>query len=257
MKNKLKELIKTAFEKFSIGITSSYRLQELMDHEKDINVFLNLPNEKTAKLISLIEMSKSQLKQDLFVLSELNFKNDGFFVEFGATNGIDLSNTYILEKEFGWKGILAEPAKYWHDDLKSNRSCNIETNCVWRNSNSVLNFNETNVKEVSTISAFNNSDGHKKARTTGTNYNVHSISLINLLDKYNAPKTIDYLSIDTEGSEYDILSTFDFSKYQFSVITCEHNYTRNREKIFYLLTNNGYVRKNIGSSKFDDWYVKL
>ena len=52
--------------------------------------------------------------QHLFDLSELEFKRNGFFVEFGAANGIDLSNTYLLETEFSWTGILAEPATYGH-----------------------------------------------------------------------------------------------------------------------------------------------
>jgi len=77
-----------------------------------------------------------------------------------------------------------------------------------------------------------------------------------LLDKYKAPGTIDFLSIDTEGSEYEILRNFEFNKYQFRVITCEHNYGPGREEIFALLTGHGYVRKFEELSTFDDWYVK-
>ena len=73
--------------------------------------------------------------------------------------------------------------------------------------------------------------------------------------KYNAPKNIDYLSIDTEGTEFEILSNFDFSKHSFHVITCEHNYTPICQRIFKLLSNNGYVRQYEELSKWDDWYV--
>ena len=66
---------------------------------------------------------------------------------------------------------------------------------------------------------------------------------MNTEQKYNAPKNIDYLSIDTEGSEYEILKTFDFDKYNSKVITCEHNYTPARNKIYSLLSANGYQRK--------------
>lgn len=86
-------------------------------------------------------------------------------------------------------------------------------------------------------------------------YDVQTISLVDLLDKYNAPAIIDYLSIDTEGSEYEILKEFNFSKYRFNVITCEHNHTSAREKIFNLLTANGYVCKFRNLSMCDDWYV--
>ena len=76
-----------------------------------------------------------------------------------------------------------------------------------------------------------------------------------MLDKYSAPHLIDYLSIDTEGSEYKILAAHDFSSYIFKVITCEHNHTPSRQKIHELLTGKGYTRKFEDVSKFDDWYI--
>lgn len=219
--------------------------------------FLDLTKEEILKHITSYEHAKAQFKQDIFVLRELNFKKNGFFVEFGATDGFKFSNSHLLEKRFNWNGIVAEPAKHWHEDLKANRNCYIETDCVWIDSKTVLNFNETEHKPLSTINDFSNSDRHKKRRTNGKNYDVNSISLLDLLVKYNAPKNIDYLSIDTEGSEYDILSHFDFSKYTFKVITCEHNYTKNRDKIYELLKGQGYARKYEALSKCDDWYVKM
>jgi FkbM family methyltransferase len=205
--------------------------------------------------IQNIQTSKSQIAQDLFVLSQLGFKKNGYFIEFGATNGIDLSNTYLLEKKFDWKGILAEPAKKWHKELSCNRSAHIEKDCVWTVSDQILSFNEVSIGELSTIDTFSNSDMHSITRDRGLIYDVKTISLNDLLEKYNAPKSIDYLSIDTEGSEFEILSGFDFSEYKIKVITCEHNYTNNRQKIFDLLTSNGYERKHEELSQFDDWYV--
>ena len=84
---------------------------------------------------------------------------------------------------------------------------------------------------------------------------VNTISLIALLKKYNAPKEIDYLSVDTEGSELDILSAFDFNEYRFNCITIEHNFTENREKLKFLLEQNGYKRVFEHLSKWDDWYI--
>lgn len=205
--------------------------------------------------IQNIHLSKAQIAQDLFVLSELGFKKNGFFVEFGATNGVQLSNTHLLETEFSWTGILAEPARNWHKELKKNRTAFIEKDCVWRTSNETLTFNEVESGELSTLDSFSQSDGFKKARQKGKKYQVKTISLNDLLAKYNAPKMIDYLSIDTEGSEFDILSAFDFNKHKFKVITCEHNFAENREKIHSLLTENGYLRKHTDLSQFDDWYI--
>lgn len=200
--------------------------------------------------------SRSQLFQDLFVLSETNGKEDGFFVEFGATNGVDLSNTYLLEKRYGWTGILAEPARYWGEQLRKNRNVTIDFRCVWSESGKKLEFNETESRELSTIDVFSSRDAHAGRRESGLRYYIETVSLLDLLKQNNAPQVIDYLSIDTEGSELDILSAFDFSKYDIKIITCEHNYTSDREKIHLLLTANGYQRKYTDLSFFDDWYVR-
>ena len=266
----LKSLIKKSLGKFDIDISrqgavqrlisQNARLQQLVIEKSrgsdDLELLFSVPDQDAPKLLKVLGKSKSQLRQDLFVLSELDFKGAGFFVEFGATNGIDLSNTHLLEKEFGWTGILAEPAKCWHQDLRANRNSHIDTDCVWRDSNSILNFNEVDSAELSTINSYSSADHHQESRREGKTYDVKTISLVDLLKKYDAPRLIDYLSIDTEGSEFEILNSFDFDKYEFKIITCEHNFTSKREEIFMLLTSKGYVRKFEKLSKFDDWYVK-
>jgi FkbM family methyltransferase len=208
-------------------------------------------------LFQLLGKSKSQLRQDLFVLSETAYKKEGYFVEFGATDGLALSNTYLLETEFSWKGILAEPAIVWKKDLRKNRpDASIETLCVWENSDSWLSFNEANSPELSSIDTFNENK-NRNTRRTGKKYEVQTISLNDLLRKHNSPKYIDYMSIDTEGSEYKILSTLNFKEFSFGIITVEHNYAPQRELIFNLLTMNGYKRRYQNISYFDDWYTKI
>lgn len=198
---------------------------------------------------------RSQFGQDVFALMEHHFKRDGFFVEFGATNGVDISNSYLLEKDFGWRGILAEPGKVWHDALRANRRAQICTDCVWARSGETLEFLESSEPELSTIMEHYNSDGRNRMKRKQATYAVETISLNDLLARYDAPRHVDYLSIDTEGSEFEILEQLDFEKYSFGVITCEHNYQDAREKIHALLTSKGYVRKLIGASNCDDWYV--
>ena len=208
-----------------------------------------------------LKLSKAQLKQDIFVLDQLQLKEDGYFVEFGATNGILNSNTWLLENHFNWTGILAEPSIYWHDQLHKNRSCHIDTACIWTESNQSVLFNEVDpnvthyANELSTIDVFSGCDTHADVRSFGKKYPVSTLSLLDLLKKYSAPQQIDYLSIDTEGSELEILQAFDFNQYTIKIITCEHNYTPAREHIHDFLEKKGYVRKLEQFSAWDDWYI--
>lgn len=219
--------------------------------------FLNyLSADSLKEAIRIVGLAKSQIHQDIFVLVLLDFKRKGFFIEFGATNGVDFSNTWLLESEFGWEGILAEPSKQWHHELQNNRQCHISNKCVWKSSNESIIFNEVHQSGFSTIDSFSSDDHHFLSRKKGTKYSVETVSLNDLLSSFNAPKKIDYLSIDTEGSEYDILSTLDFCTWDISIISVEHNFTYSREKIRTLLEENNYKRVLTTVSEFDDWYVK-
>lgn len=201
------------------------------------------------------ERSKAQLKQDLFVLAESNFKRNGFFVEFGATDGCSLSNTFILEKDFNWSGILVEPGKIWQEELNKNRKVFIDHNCVWSSSGEKLVFNEVERPSLSSVKGYERKEDRKIGKLNNKKYEVNTITLYDLLKKYNAPKVVDYLSIDTEGSEFEILRDFKFKEYKFRVITVEHNFTPNREKIYDLLTSQGYERVHENISFFDDWFI--
>ena len=235
-----------------------FRIQRFVENNasRDLRFFLALPPRVRHKLLKNLPKSKSQLLQDLLVLYLTDFKRNGYFVEFGATNGIDLSNTYLLESEFDWMGILAEPAICWQSELKLNRKAAIEVKCVWSTSGDQIEFNETSIAELSTVASFSYLDLHKTERESGSRYAVETISINNLLSKHKAPHYIDYLSIDTEGSEFEILASLDFEKYSFGVITCEHNFTPQREKIQFLLESQGYSRVFVEISEFDDWYIK-
>jgi FkbM family methyltransferase len=263
LKAKAKKFLKLLFRKLGIGITSYTNLVKLQQKSndrtlQDLTFIRTVCPVNYESMISLLDKSKSQLGQDLFVISESQFKREGYFVEFGATNGIDLSNTYLLETEFLWTGILAEPARVWKKQLEVNRpNTTIETLCIWKDSNSSLSFNETDTPELSTVDSFSDKDDHRYIRRVGRKYNVQTISLNDLLIKNGAPKYIDYLSIDTEGSEYEILKAFNFDEFSFGIITVEHNHTPQRELIFALLTSHGYTRKHEAISAFDDWYIKI
>ena len=248
----MKSLIRSLAEKVGYRVMSAARGQQLDKLELQAPILLD----ELLRLNGSSRRSKAQLRQNIFVLMETGFKREGYFVEFGATDGVHLSNTWLLEKEYDWTGILAEPARVWHEDLRANRSSNIDTDCVYASTGDQIEFNMTHLPELSTIANFSSTDGHASSRKAGAIYKVPTISLEDLLKRHGAPREIDYLSIDTEGSEFSILERFPFDQWMVQIITVEHNYSPTRDKIADLMHRNGYRRKFEGLSRWDDWYVR-
>ena len=243
-----------------IGVEEHKRLMDFVRKQHPIgSLWSVLTDEKRKVIHEFHAFSKSQLAQDLFVLSELGVSDrGGFFVEFGATDGVSLSNSWLLEKKLNWRGILVEPAKIWIDNLKANRTCQIDIRCVSNTSGDVIEFLEANSAELSGIlKHVHASDWAGKSREINCKkYNVETVSLSDLLEQHSAPEVIDFLSVDTEGSEFSILSAVDFNKWKFRVITVEHNYCEPlRSKIRALLLSNGYIQRHPEISKWDDWYI--
>ena len=212
------------------------------------------PSKLISYLLKNLEISKSQQMQDLLAIY-FSGESAGYFVEFGATDGIDLSNTYILEKKYGWQGILAEPARIWSSDLILNRKAHISLKCVYSESNLSVDFLETESTKLSSMLRYAFDDQHFHERASGKTYTVTTVSLNELLCEYEAPIFIEFLSIDTEGSEFSILQAFDFSSRTFGFISVEHNFTENNQKIEELLRRFDYLRILPISSEFDGWYL--
>ncbi len=198
--------------------------------------------------------SYSQIGQDLELLRSCNYKRNGFFIEIGASDGIIFSNTYLLETQYGWKGICVEPIPKRYKSLCKNRPNSIcFDKAVYNVSNEQVIFDIANNFDLlsgisSNIDCHKNSVNENKSQIT-----VTTISLNDLLEKSNAPSFIDYLSLDTEGSELEILKMLDFQKYIIGFIDVEHNYVEpRRTQIRELLISNGY--EYIKENKFDDCY---
>lgn len=200
--------------------------------------------------------SNAQLLQDLWVLHELKEKRNGYFVEFGACDGVTLSNTLLLEKTYGWQGALAEPARTWHAALYRNRNCYISDKCIYQSDGLEVLFNEVDIGELSGVNDVIGNDFHADFRRDARQYPVATISLDRFLSEARAPRRIDYLSIDVEGSEFDVLQSLDFTAHDIALISVEHNFSESRQGIYNLLTGMGYRRRFGQLSLFDDWYVR-
>ena len=98
-------------------------------------------------------------------------------------------------------------------------------------------------------------DTFKEATKDSDRVVLETALLHDLLEESNAPPFIDYFSLDTEGSEKDILESFPFWKYTFGLISVEHNFEEpKRSQIRSILKRNGYrLHKKV---EFDDWYMK-
>lgn len=200
--------------------------------------------------------SKAQLFQDLWAQWVSDERCDGFFVEFGAGDGVHLSNTHLLEQT-GWRGVVAEPNPDFIDRLRANRRCQISDRCVYSQSDLTMAFTTTRIGEFSHLSDVVPADAHQARRAQGAvEVKVRTISLNDLLIQAGAPRRIDYLSVDTEGSELEILRVFDFDRWDVRAISVEHNKTPARAGLYELLTARGYRRQWPQFSRFDDWYVR-
>ncbi len=209
--------------------------------------------------IPLVKQSHSQHFQDLWAAYEARDRapEDCFFVEFGAANGLTISNTYMLEKHFGWSGILAEPNPSFADSIAENRSCIVSSKCVYSESGQTIDFLPARKKMLGRIAHIVPEDKQeKRGQRDADPIPVDTISLNDLLVEHNAPETIQFMSVDTEGSEFHILENFDFSKWDVRTICVEHSYTSARDDLKSLLSAHGYTRKWPSFTGPDDWYVR-
>ena len=200
---------------------------------------------------------KSQNLQDLKILQLLSNKKNGYYVEFGADDGVQNSNSYFLNKIFGWSGLLVEPNPERFKELKRNRQNDFVSNqLIWREKDVELEF--TIAGQLSTISDFEESDFMKNERKRVSTKKMKFLTtdLESVLKNANAPKCIDLLSIDTEGSEFDILEKFNFDQYIFKVICVEHNNDKEKKnKLDSLLISNGYKQDLNFAGGVDAFYV--
>jgi Methyltransferase FkbM domain len=258
----LKEQSRRVLAKGNIAVTKKSTFDRLVQKEQEylrfqsfLSFARHLNSDHVKRALQLLPSSKGEIFQDLFVALCSDREGPGFFVEFGATDGVSGSNTWLLEKELGWNGIVAEPGRGWQPSLAINRNCTIQTDCVWRETGKQLEFTEAVDAGFSTLSAYVGQDRHARHRANGKTYFVKTVSLHEMLKRSDAPKSIDYISIDTEGSEFDILSAFPFGSWDISILSVEHNFRDDRAAIRELMETNGFVHVLPKLSKFDDWYV--
>lgn len=174
-----------------------------------------------------------QYKQDKYCFENfLSHKTRGTFLDIGADDGVRFSNTFFFEKEKGYTGLCIEPRKAAFKKLITNRKCNCE-NIAVDVENREVEFQELFGYGCGLSGIIRNYDPRHVKRIIQEKKNpkhvkseiikVKTRKLQELLNQYNL-YNIDFLSLDIEGGELDILKSIDWEKVRVNVITVENNY---------------------------------
>tara|TARA_B100000575_G_scaffold294364_2_gene309859 strand:+ start:7804 stop:8463 length:660 start_codon:yes stop_codon:yes gene_type:complete len=195
-------------------------------------------------------MFYSQDNQDKY-LENCIFKGykNGLFMDIGAHDGISFNNTLYFEKYNNWTGINVEPIKKVYDKLLINRPNNININSAVCNNDGTAEF-LCNTGYTEMLSGLkNNYDPRHLERLVRENKQMSSITELikvdtkkieTICDEYNI-KHINYLSIDVEGAEFDVIKSINFNKVFIDVIGFENNYNDISIPIIEYLKNNNYI----------------
>lgn len=187
----------------------------------------------------------SQVGQDWLVASLLGCKSSGYFLDLAANDAELLSNTLMLERDFGWNGICIEPNPAYIYGL-SQRKCQVVVGAVGSKTGQEVAFNfEGGVFGGMAGPGFDNKIASANAVSLPT------IELGSLLANLEAPSKIDYLSLDVEGAESIIMTGFPWEKYTFSVITVE----RPKLDLQNMLQQAGYRKLRVNSNFDDETWV--
>ena len=198
----------------------------------------------------------SQLGQDRYLMDEIYpGKRDGYFVDVGAHDGRSISNTWLLERDRGWRGVCVEPLPVEFGKLRAARP---QSHCVQAAVTAEQDSGDVAFTEILNSNMLSGLDAHLPRHVVDSNESrttqVRARTLTSILNETRAPAWIDYLSVDTEGSELEVLRGIDFSRYTFGFVTLEHNYDEpRRTEIREFLAARDYVYHR--PNQWDDDYV--
>ena len=159
---------------------------------------------------------RSQAGQDLWVIGEVfNEKRNGYFLDIGAHDGVYLSNTFILEKRYGWQGLCIEANPDSFLMLQQNRSSKCVNECVGATA-STVGFIKDGV-----MGGMSHHIDQSPQSEAAEAIKLKTKPLEQILQEANAPGDIDYVSCDVEGAEDEVFLNFPFGDYRFKSMTIE------------------------------------
>uniref|UniRef100_A0A6C0F9A7 Methyltransferase FkbM domain-containing protein n=1 Tax=viral metagenome TaxID=1070528 RepID=A0A6C0F9A7_9ZZZZ len=195
-------------------------------------------------------MFYSQDKQDKYLETNIfkGYKN-GFFIDIGAHDGKCINNTLYFEENNNWRGVNVEPIKKVYDRLVVNRPNCININCAVCNNDGKTEF-ICNTGYTEMISGIKDTFDHrhkqrlqrenKKYGSTTEIIEVETKKLETICDSHKISH-INYLSIDVEGAEFEVIKSINFDKVYIDVIGFENNYSNTSIPIIKYLEDKNYV----------------
>ncbi|HPJ25957.1 MAG TPA: FkbM family methyltransferase [Synergistaceae bacterium] len=202
------------------------------------------------------EIYSSQYGQDKFVAEYLfPEKNRGIFVDVGANDGVTLSNSLFFEKQRSWTGLCVEPLPEIFEKLREAREKAFCENVCVSQREGTLDFAMVEGGDMlSGIVETMDKRHHRRIEKEKGHVAIlrlPSLRLQTLLEKYNLDH-VDFLSIDTEGSELEVLHSLDFEKTKVGVICVENN--SGKRDVRRYLEERGFVYY-VTLGDLDDLYV--
>lgn len=200
----------------------------------------------------------SQYNEEYFLLHYFNNKQNGVLVDVGAADGITNSNSRFLIKNNNWSGILIEPHPDYFKNLtdlyENNTNIKLYNNGVF-NKNCVLPFYQFGNSEIGQISTFSEDFRQRQIINYGDKYqtpiNVECLTLAKILSENNL-SNIDYMSVDCEGVDMEVLDSNNWGAFRPKLISVEHSMDENVLNNFMESKNYIKIFKNVGNTFFMD-----
>jgi len=200
-------------------------------------------------------MYYGQHREDVYIEELLSHIKNGVCIEVGAYDGISLSNTLHFE-EMGWKALCIEPIPLAFEKCKTIRKecyqCCISDKDYDDKEFNIFHLNDNLCAISSLVPDDRLIESHKHMITDVTKCNVKVRSLNSLLEELHFPKNIDFISIDTENTELDVLKGIDLNIYNVTLFVIENNF--NEPFIEEYLSQFSYVK--INRIAVNDFYIK-
>lgn len=214
---------------------------------------------RSHRMLSEISGGGGACGQVALIAQLLDYKRGGVFVDIGANDGVEISNTHQLETEYGWTGIAVEPIPSVFEKLRANRRCHLVNGCVTPQAGRAKFIEMVGGTHMLSTLAINDTGLtarrlRKSAKRHGADLREIDVSchtFESLLAEFSV-QAVDFLSLDIEGGELEVLKSIDFDKTPVKTISVENNYYTRDIRDY--LESQGFVY--VGTFKIDEiyWY---